>query len=77
MSTAFAPLSAVNEQVDNVTRARAEFEHVDREGQDLTQARKRLQHEAQRLVELLEEPNDAVWSRIFQVRKYCFARCED
>jgi len=80
MSKAYALLSAISNQVNDVTLAKVELEAAAEDQQDLTLKRKRLQHEAKKLVELLEEPNDAVWPRVFQVSfpdkmcMYCFRK---
>lgn len=53
--------------VEGVNKAAANFETSVASQGDLHLARRRLQHEAQKLLSSLEEPNGEVWTRTFQV----------
>jgi len=67
MSTAYTPQSEIAVQIDNIKNAAVDFATTTACQGDFISSRKKLQHEARKLVELLDEPNDAVWPRIFQV----------
>ena len=67
MSAAFTPLPDIDEQVKIINSKFTALQKAVSDQQDLTLSRKSLQHEAKKLLQLLEEPNDAVWPRIFQV----------
>lgn len=65
MSTAYASPSEILALVEGIQKVAASFETGGTQG-DLRLARQRLQHEAQKLLNSLEEPNGEVWTRTFQ-----------
>lgn len=68
MSTAYTSPSEIKALVESLNQAAASFEtSAATQGGDLHLARRRLQHEAQKLLSSLEEPNGEVWTRTFQV----------
>lgn len=69
MSDAYTPPSEIIALVEGVNKAAAGFETSAASQGDLHLARKRLQHEAQKLLSFLEEPNGEVWTRTFQVSR--------
>ena len=67
MSNAYASPSEIIALVEGVNKAAASFETSVESQDSVHLARRRLQHEAQKLVSSLEEPNGEVWTRTFQV----------
>lgn len=68
MSDTHVPIADIVKLVKDVNEAGQALENTIGGHGESVIARKRLQHEAKRLVASLEEPNDEVWPRIFQVR---------
>ena len=66
MSKAYTSPSEIMALVEGVNKAATSFEASAVTPGDLRLARQRLQHEAQKLVSSLEEPNGEVWTRTFQ-----------
>lgn len=67
MSTAYTSPSEIKALVESLNKAAASFETAAASQGDVHLARWQLQHEAQKLLSSLEEPNGAVWTRTFQV----------
>ncbi|RFU24730.1 hypothetical protein B7463_g11608, partial [Scytalidium lignicola] len=67
MSNTYIPPSEITALVEGVNNAAASFEIAVATKGDLHLARRRLRHEAQKLLNSLEEPNGEVWNRTFQV----------
>ncbi|OAQ65233.1 O-methyltransferase [Pochonia chlamydosporia 170] len=67
MSNAYASPSEILALVQGVNEAAASFETSATSQGDLRLTRRRLQHEVQKLLSSLEEPNGEVWTRTFQV----------
>lgn len=69
MSNAYASPSEILALVQGVNEAAASFETSATSQGDLRLTRRRLQHEVQKLLSSLEEPNGEVWTRTFQVSR--------
>ncbi|OBT59329.1 hypothetical protein VE04_00244 [Pseudogymnoascus sp. 24MN13] len=67
MSTVYTSPSEIADLVKGVNEAAASFDTAAAAQGDLHVARRKLQHEARKLLNSLEEPNGEVWPRIFQV----------
>lgn len=69
MSIAYTSPSEISALVRGVNEAAASFETAAAAQCDLHVARRTLRHEAQKLLNSLEEPNGEVWPRTFQVSR--------
>lgn len=69
MSIAYTSPSQIADLVKGVNEAAASFDTASAAQGDLHVARRRLQHEARKLLNSLEEPNGEVWPRTFQVSR--------
>lgn len=67
MADVFTPLEEILALVANLNKAAVGLEATAKA--DLHVARRNLQLEAQKLVYSLDEPNVAIWPRIFQVSR--------